>query len=97
MRQNLLPTFGVSVNPVDRDHDLKCCSVQHLSPSRDARRLHSADVQPAGDRVSHVLTINGFPAARFADLQKAIKARALLLDQATDPGRDLANQGGLVL
>ena len=68
----------------DRDHD--------LTPSHCVgRRLHSVDVQPAGNRADHVLVINGLPAARFDDLRKAIKARALLIEQADDRDRNLAN------
>ena len=63
----------------DRDHD--------LTPSHCVgRRLHSVDVQPAGNRIDHVLVINGLPAARFDDLRKAIAARQLLVDQADDRG-----------
>jgi hypothetical protein len=79
-------------------HQVNVAGDHDLTPSHcDGRRIHSADVQPAGNRVDHVLVINGLAAGRFAELQKAIKARTLLLEQATDPGRDLANQGGLVL
>jgi hypothetical protein len=44
--------------------------------------IHSADIEPAGNRVDYVLVINGLPAARFDDLQKAIAARQLTIEQA---------------
>ena len=50
-------------------------------------KLHSADIEPAGNRVDHVLVINGAPAARFHDLKKAIAARQLVVEQAINTGR----------
>ena len=49
-------------------------------------KLHSADLEPAGDRADHVLVINGLPAARFDDLKKAIAARQLVVEQAINTG-----------
>jgi hypothetical protein len=47
-------------------------------------RIHSADLEPAGDRVSHTLIINGLPAARFDELKKAIAARQLTIEQSLE-------------
>jgi hypothetical protein len=47
-------------------------------------RIHSADIEPAGDRVSHTLIINGLPAARFDELKKAIAARQLVIEEALE-------------
>ena len=46
--------------------------------------FHSTDVQPAGDRVSNVLVIDGVPAARFDELKKALDARRLVVEQALE-------------
>ena len=46
--------------------------------------FHSADLEPAGDRASHVLVINGVPAARFDELKKALDARRLVVEQAIE-------------
>jgi len=43
-----------------------------------------ADIEPARDRVSHTLIINGLPAARFDELKKAIDARQLVIKEALE-------------
>ena len=50
-------------------------------------RIHSADIEPAGDKSSHVLIINGLPAARFNELKKALDARRLTIEQAIEERR----------
>jgi hypothetical protein len=47
-------------------------------------QFHSVDIEPAGDRVSHVLVINGLPAARFDEIRKALEARRLVIEQAAN-------------
>lgn len=46
--------------------------------------FHSADIEPAVDRVSHCLIIDGLPVARFNDLRKALDARRLGVEQAIE-------------
>ena len=44
--------------------------------------FHSADVEPAGDKSSHHLLVNGEIVARFNSLQTALQARAELINQS---------------
>jgi len=52
----------------------------NASDSIDRRELvHCADVQPAGDRASHHLVVDGAIAARHDTLSAALAARELFL------------------
>jgi hypothetical protein len=42
-------------------------------------KIHSCDIQPGADRLSHYLIVNGEPAGRYNTLSKALEARALFL------------------
>lgn len=55
-------------------------------------RIHSVDVQPDRDGISHTLVINGISVARFADLATALKVREQMVSEAylQEPGTEEA-------